>query len=68
MNRFLFFHPDSLPEHGFEQDAASFLDHLPGERKVSGATQAQVLNAVVFFFVRVLELPLGEIGSFKRPK
>ena len=37
-------------------------------RKVAGATQAQALNALVFFFNRVLEDPLGDIGPYKRPK
>jgi len=37
------------------------------KRKVAGATQSQALNALVFFFARVLEKPLGKIGSYKRP-
>ncbi len=37
-------------------------------RKVSGSTQGQALNALVFFFARVLEKPLGQIGPYKRPK
>ncbi len=49
-------------------EVASFLEHLPLERKVSGATQAQVLNALEFLFSRVLERPLGDIGPYKRPK
>ena len=51
-----------------ESDVASFLEHLTLKRKVSGATQAQALNALVFFFARVLEQPLGDVGPFKRPK
>jgi integron integrase len=47
---------------------SSFLEHLAVQRKVSGATQAQALNALVFFFARTLEKPLGDIGAFKRPK
>lgn len=37
-------------------------------RKVSGSTQRQALNALVFFFARVLEKPLGQIGPYQRPK
>jgi len=66
--RFLRFHPERLPYNCSEPDVASFLEYLAIKRKVAGATQAQALNALVFFFARVLEQPLGEIGPFKRPK
>jgi len=36
------------------------------KRKVASSTQAQALNALVFFFAKVLEDPLGQIGNFKR--
>lgn len=67
INRFLRFHHDRLPSDCAEPEVASFLEHLTLQRKVSGATQAQALNALVFFYARVLERPLGEIGPFKRP-
>ncbi len=66
--RFLRFHPERHPYNFSEPDVASFLEHLAIKRKVAGATQAQALNALVFFFARVLERPLGEIGPFKRPQ
>ncbi|MES9857020.1 MAG: site-specific integrase [Sedimenticola sp.] len=68
INRLLFFHLDSLPESWAEHDEASFLEHLAVKRKIAGATQALALNALVFFFARVLERPLGDIGPFNRPK
>ncbi len=68
INRFLYFHSDSLPESWSEPDVASFLEHLAVKRKVAGATQALAMNSLVFFFARVLERPLGEIGPFRRPK
>lgn len=68
INRFLYFHKEKHPCDCMESDVASFLEHLTLKRKVSGATQAQALNALVFFFARVLEQPLGDIGPFKRPK
>ncbi|MCU7907119.1 MAG: phage integrase N-terminal SAM-like domain-containing protein [Candidatus Thiodiazotropha sp. (ex Epidulcina cf. delphinae)] len=68
INRFLRFHRDRPPSDCSEPDVASFLEHLVIQRKVAGATQSQALNALVFFFSRVLERPLGEIGPFKRPK
>lgn len=66
--RFLRFHPERLPYNCSEPEVASFLEYLALKRKVTGATQAQALNALVFFFAKVLEQPLGEIGPFKRPK
>ena len=67
INRFLRFHNDILPHHCAEPQVASFLEYLAVQRKVAGATQAQALNALVFFFTQVLEKPLGDIGPFKRP-
>ncbi|MCU7810408.1 MAG: phage integrase N-terminal SAM-like domain-containing protein, partial [Candidatus Thiodiazotropha sp. (ex Notomyrtea botanica)] len=68
INRFLYYHHEKHPCNCAEVDVASFLEHLALKRKVSGATQGQALNSLVFFFSRVLEQPLGDIGPFKRPK
>ncbi len=68
VNRFLRYHHGRHPNDCAEAEVASFLEHLTLERKVAGATQAQALNALVFFFSRVMERPLGEIGPYKRPK
>jgi hypothetical protein len=50
INRFLRFHHDRHPTDCTEPQVASFLEHLTLERKVSGATQALALNALVFFY------------------
>jgi integron integrase len=68
INRFLRFHGNKFPDTCTEKEVASFLEHLAIQRKVASATQAQALNALVFFFSRVLERPLGEIGSFQLSK
>ncbi|MET0123768.1 MAG: integron integrase [Candidatus Thiodiazotropha sp. 6PLUC9] len=71
INRYLRFHNDRHPCDCTESDVASFLEHLTLERKVASATQSLALNAVVFFYTRVLERPLGRIGPFsysKKPK
>ena len=54
INRFLRFHEGIRPDQLREREVASFLEHLTLKRKVAGATQAQALNALVFFFARVL--------------
>jgi len=71
INRFLRFHADRPLVRCQEAEVASFLEDLAIKRKVASATQAQALNALVFFFGKVLERPLGDIGHFsysRRPK
>ena len=67
INRFLLFHQDHPPCQLSEPSVAAFLEHLALKRKVAGATQSQALNAIVFFFAKVIEKPLGQIGAYKRP-
>jgi len=66
INRFLYFHQNLHPDRFSEPEVASFLEHLVIKRKVAKATQSQALNALVFFFAKVLEKPLGEIGAYKQ--
>jgi integron integrase len=47
-------------------EAAAFLSELATEDKVSGSTQNQALNALVFLYEQVLHLPLGDIGDYAR--
>ena len=68
VNRYIRFHRGKLPCECAEAEVASFLEHLALQRKVAGATQGQALNALVFFYAKVLEKPLGQIGPFRRPK
>lgn len=37
----------------------SFLSHLATEQKVSASTQRQALNAIVFLYTKVLDLPVA---------
>ena len=67
INRFLLFHGGTHPHDCAEPEIAAFLEHLALRRKVAASTQGLALNALVFFFGRVLERPLGDIGPFKRP-
>ena len=48
-------------------EIADFLTHLAVERKVSASTQNQALNALVFLFREVLNVPLDNF-DFKRAK
>ena len=66
INRFLYFHQNSHIDQLAEAEVAAFLEDLAMKRKVASATQAQALNALVFFFAKVLERPLGQIGAYKQ--
>ena len=45
-----------------------FLEHLALIEKVASATQAQALNALVFLYREVMQIDLGDLGNYKRPK
>ncbi len=69
--RFLFHYPGRAPAELGAHEVLGFLQHLALERNVAASTQNQALNALVFFFDKVLVRPLGDLGSFvraKRPK
>ncbi len=67
INRFLRYHNGCHPFKLAEPEVAAFLEHLVLKRKVSGSTQSQALNAIVFFFNKVIERPPGQIESYQRP-
>ncbi|MEN6474600.1 MAG: integron integrase [Syntrophaceae bacterium] len=55
-------HPRTLGAH----DVETFLSHLANEGKVSASTQRQALNALVFLYRDVLDLPLqGKIAPVR---
>ncbi len=49
-------------------EAKAFLQQLAVQGRVAASTQNQALNALVLFYDKVLERPLGELGSFARAK
>lgn len=69
--RLVAFHESRSPRNLGPAEVVSFLQHLAVVRNVSASTQNQALNALVFFYDKVLEQPLGELGPMvraKRPK
>jgi integron integrase len=66
--RFLTFHKDNTVNRLGPGSVKKYLDYLAVERKVAVSTQKQALNAVVFFFEKVLEKELPDIGEFVRAK
>ena len=49
-------------------EVAQFLTHLAVAGNVAASTQNQALNALVFLYEQVLQLPLGDLGEFARVK
>ena len=68
VTRYIGFCGNKNPAELGSSDVLSFLQHLAVRRSVSESTQNQALNALVFFYDKVLKLPLGDIGTFVRAK
>jgi integron integrase len=49
-------------------DVRRFLEHLAVERRISASTQNQAFSALLFFFERVLERPLGDLRGTLRAR
>ena len=65
---FIRFHRMRHPLKMAEPEVSAFLTWLATERDVAAATQNQALNALVFLYRHVLEVPLGEIENISRAK
>lgn len=65
---FIRYHGMRHPRDMGPQEVNDFLTWLAVQRNVAAATQAQALNALVFLYAKVLDKPLGEIGSVIRSK
>lgn len=65
--RFIRFHGcEKHPRKMGKLEIESFLSHLASEKKVSASTQRQALNAIVFLYTKVLQLPVAEhIGHIR---
>jgi integron integrase len=68
VTRFISFNENREPEKLGSGEVVSFLQHLAVQRNVAESTQNQALNALVFFYDKVLKQPLGDIGNFARAK
>ncbi|PYS33934.1 MAG: hypothetical protein DMG14_30705 [Acidobacteria bacterium] len=71
IRRFVFFHHKRHPTEMGDAEVRQFLSDLAEKQSVSASTQNQALNALVFLYREVLQLPLGKMEPFvraKRPK
>jgi integron integrase len=68
IRRFVIFHGRTHPRHLGADDVAAFLNHLAVDRRVSGTTQNQALNALVFLYRDVVNRDLGELTGIQRAR
>lgn len=66
--RFIQFNSMSDPSTYTAQHISTFLEHLAVNRKVSASTQAQALNALVYFYRNVLNKEPGDNIQFVKAK
>ena len=62
------FHRMRHPADMHDRQVIEFLYYLAVERDVSGNTQNQALNALVFLYRRVIAKPLGDVSSSVRAR
>lgn len=62
MLRYILFHDNRHPKEMGLQEIEAFLTHLAVEGNVSASTQNQALNAILFLYREVLEIPLKDAG------
>jgi integron integrase len=68
IRRYVRFHAFRHPRDLHEADVARFLSHLAVEGRVSAATQAQALAALLFLYRHVLDRPLVGLGNVPRAR
>ena len=68
IKRFIFFQNKRHPAEMAEPEIARFLSTLASESKVSGSTQNQALNALLFLYHQVLGKEIGYVNGVVRAK
>ena len=66
--RFIYFHNMEDPSTLGENDIIAYLEYLVFKRKVSSSTQSQALNALIFFYKKVLGYEMSDAIEFTRSK
>ncbi len=68
IKRYILFHGKKHPTDMGEKEVREFLSYLAMDKNVAASTQNQALNAIVFLYKHVLDLPLGDFSQFDRAK
>ena len=68
MRQFVGYHHGRRPSEMGEAEIHAFLSHLAINRHVAASTQNVALNAIVFFYRKVLKRDLGDFSDFVRAR
>ena len=63
-----FFNSQKHPKDMGKRDIEMFLSHLATKENVAASTQHQALNAIIFLYKQVLDLPIDESIEHRRSK
>jgi len=66
--RFILFNNKRPPSTLLQEDVVRYLEYLVVKRNVSVSTQAQALNALVFYYKHVVGLDLSNMDAFQRAR
>ena len=66
--RYVLHHGTRHPREMGAAEVRSYLTYLAKERDVAASTQNQALSALLFLYQDVLDIDLGEVGTFVRAK
>jgi len=66
--RFIAFHKFNDPQGLGEKEIRGYLEHLVIKRGVAAATQNSALNAIMFFYRKVLEVEDVQLGSYAQSR
>lgn len=65
VRQYIYFHQKQHPQHLDHTHIEAFLNHLALKKRVSGTTQAQALNAIVFLYREVLKQKVGDLDYLR---
>ena len=68
VRQYIYFHKKQHPRYLSSDGVSAFLSHLVSARKVSGATQRQALNAIIFLYKQVLGIDMGDLNYLRNMK
>lgn len=62
---YIFFHQKQHPKDLNKEHIEQFLTYLATHKRISGTTQAQALNALVFLYRQVLQIDVGDLNYLR---
>ena len=65
IKRFIFFNNKRHPKEMGEAEIKQFVNYLADKKQVSGSTQNQALNAILFLYKEILKKEIGWISEIK---